>query len=79
MYKGLLLFLTMNFLGAGCYLIWDVLANRLSAGPAAIVGGAASGALGLVCFYSLVKMWIRELSFKKASRTNYPYRKLHTD
>lgn len=72
MYKGLLLFLTMNFLGAGCYLIWDVLANRLTAGPAAVLGGAASGALGLVSFYFLAKMWVRELSCKKPSRTNYP-------
>ena len=79
MYKGLLFFLTISFLGAGCYLIWDVLANRLSADPAAVVGGAAFGALGLVCFYSLVKMWVRELSCRKPSRTNYPYRKLHTD
>ena len=67
MYKGLLLFLTIIFLAASCYLIWDVLASPLGAGPPAVVGGAAFGALGLVCFYSLVRMWVRELSYKKPS------------
>jgi len=68
MYRGILLFLTIVCWGGGSGLIWSALASGSASDAGTVVGGATFGALGLVCWYFLIRVCLRERAHETDGR-----------